>query len=173
MVHIFQIMLLKLWFWWACEIWVNFVKINILSISKNPFAHTWHIQLWFLPHTTFHFYLIIFQIDTDSPSKCCFFYCKITLRYSKICISRKCFYKEQKHVAYFFSNYRSLDLLEWTTALFNGFLLEFQKHRPRTNHDAHTQRWVKNNRNCHVRAHTAGHWRHQSPRLWAQIILLL
>ena len=66
----------------------------------------------------------------------------------------------------------SFDLLEWITALSNGFILllhemlqEFQKHGPWTNHDAHAHRWAKCNRNCYMHTHTAEHWRHQSPHI--------
>ena len=50
---------------------------------------------------------------------------------------------------------RSFDLLEWTTALPNVFLLlyemlqKLQKHGPWTNHDVHTHCQKKNNGNWH------------------------
>ena len=56
----------------------------------------------YLQHTTFRFYLINFQLNTDFPSRFCVFYRKITKRYSKIGFSRKCFWKEQKTVTFFF-----------------------------------------------------------------------
>ena len=45
----------------------------------------------YLPHITFCFYLIDFQLNIDLPSHFCVFYSKFTLRYSKIGFSRKCF----------------------------------------------------------------------------------
>ena len=43
----------------------------------------------------------------------------------------------------------------------NEMLRVFQKHGPWTNHDAHAHCRAKNSWNCHMRAHTAGHWRHR------------
>ena len=60
----------------------------------------------YLPQTTFRFHLIDFQLNTDFPSQFCDFYRKITSRYSKIGISRKCFLKEQKNVAVSSQNYK-------------------------------------------------------------------
>ena len=58
--------------------------------------------MWLFAATTFRFYLINFQLNTDFPSRFCVFYRKITKRYSKIGFSRKCFWKEQKTVTFFF-----------------------------------------------------------------------
>ena len=55
----------------------------------------------YLPHSTFCFYLIDFQLNTGFPSRFCAFQRKITKRYSKIGFSGKCFKKAQKHVVFF------------------------------------------------------------------------
>ena len=45
------------------------VSITLEFESKNPSAHMWHTyDCEYLPHTTFHFYLIDFQMNTDYPS---------------------------------------------------------------------------------------------------------
>ena len=43
----------------------------------------------YLKHSTFHFNLINFQLNTDFPSQFYIFYRKITERHSKIGFSRK------------------------------------------------------------------------------------
>ena len=79
----------------------------------------------------------------------------------------QCFSTEARNFAF--------HLLEWTTALTNGFLLlhemlqEFQKQGPWTNHGVHAHHQVKNNRSCYECMHTALQWRHWSPHLYSCI----
>ena len=86
-------------------------KFDILSItasSKLEFKNALHLcdtyNCDYLPHTTVHFNLMHFQLNTDSPSQFCIFWRKITLCYSKISFSRKCLYKEFLACRLFFSH---------------------------------------------------------------------
>ena len=59
-----------------------FLKIDILSINANlkfKSNNLLHIgdACDYLPHTTFHFYPIDFQINTDFPSQFCIFSVKL------------------------------------------------------------------------------------------------
>ena len=58
--------------------------------------------MWlYLTHTTFRFYLLDFQLNTDFPSQFRVFHGKSPSAPKKIGFSRKCFWKEQKPVAFF------------------------------------------------------------------------
>ena len=64
----------------------NISKFDILSITpfkkfefKNPFLHICDTHICvYLPHTTFRFFLINFQLNTDFPFEFCAFHSKIT-----------------------------------------------------------------------------------------------
>ena len=82
-------------------------KINILLITawlnlESNVLYIYDTYNWdYLPHTTFHFYFIHFQLKYRFPYPSLRFYGKITKRYSKIGFSRKCLKKMQKPVALF------------------------------------------------------------------------
>ena len=77
-------------------------KVYILSIIVS-FAHMWHKNCNYLPHTKFRFYSIDFQLTTDFPSKFYVFYRRITWRYLKISLSNKMFLKRAKPRRFFFA----------------------------------------------------------------------
>ena len=84
-------------------------KFDILSIttlnfkSKNPFARTCDTyNCDYLQHTTFCFYLIDFQLNTDFPSQFCVFTIKspsVTQR----SVSQENVFKKSKNLSPFFS----------------------------------------------------------------------
>ena len=71
---------------------VNNLQIKI-SIQKSFCAYLAHI-----PHNTFCFYIVNFQLYTDSPSKFCVFYCKNHLTLLKI-ISKKNAFEKSKNLS--------------------------------------------------------------------------
>ena len=70
------------------------MKFGVISWKNDILSITWKVPLHicdtyycsYLTHTTFHFYLIDFQLNTDSPSKFCrvrFTMCRIAKCYTK------------------------------------------------------------------------------------------
>ena len=107
LVYQFPIILEKLWFFWKCEIWGNFVKIwyfvnNCLikaRILKSFCIYMTHIIVIYLPYTTF--LLIDFQLKQVWSSQFCVFTVKspsVTQR----SVSQETAFKKSKNPSVFF-----------------------------------------------------------------------